>query len=159
MKKEDGSYTEGARSMFDLIDTSGDGFIDFKDYLFGLALVNEGEKNRGQLMKLAFKSFDKEGVGLNLAQFSNLMSWHPKLEKADKAAMFNKADGNGDGRITYQDFEKLLKSSGAEGLVDVFKVEFLNRSAILARKKKWKPKEPKVKEEEGGEGGKNDNRV
>jgi hypothetical protein len=46
LKKEDGDYTAGSRALFDVIDHNGDGTIHFKDYLFGLALVNETPANR-----------------------------------------------------------------------------------------------------------------
>ena len=75
--------------------------------------------------------------------------------QADKSSMFKKADKDGDGRISHNDFEDFLKANAAEGLVDVFKVEFLSRSEVLARKKKWKPKVKKVEEKEKV----NDNRV
>jgi len=138
LRKEDGEYTAGSRALFDLIDHDGSGVINFKDYLFGLALVNETPSNRQQLVKLAFASFEKApGSGLGLAEFHSLVSFNPELTSEEIEGMFKNADVDKDGKINYSDFNKFV--GGQPKLLEVFKINFLDRSENLARKAKWRP--------------------
>jgi lysophosphatidylcholine acyltransferase/lyso-PAF acetyltransferase len=148
-----GEYNAISRNLFDLIDHNGSGVIHFKDYLFGLALVNETPGNRQQLVKLAFSSFEREkGGGLGLGEFSALVSFNPEVSSDKVREMFVAADADGDGMISYKDFNKYVQDNPK--LLDVFSINFLDRSENLARKGKWRPSVakmlPAVVEESGG---------
>ncbi|GMI51624.1 hypothetical protein TeGR_g3298 [Tetraparma gracilis] len=150
LKKEDGDYTAGSRALFDVIDHNGDGTIHFKDYLFGLALVNETPANRQQLVKLAFTSFESvPGQGLGLAEFASLVSFNPEITQQQVEQMFSAADHDGDGKISYKDFNTFVQAKPE--LLEVFKINFLDRSELLARKAKWRPSIKPLQEAAGGE--------
>jgi lysophosphatidylcholine acyltransferase/lyso-PAF acetyltransferase len=86
------------RSLFSLLDRDDSGSLDFKEYLFGLALVNESAGNRKQLIKLAFTVFDESGDGyLQLAELASLLAFNPEISTNQVAEIFKKADLNGDG--------------------------------------------------------------
>ncbi|GMH78245.1 hypothetical protein TrLO_g3437 [Triparma laevis f. longispina] len=143
LKQENGEISHGALRMFDLIDTHGHGTINFKDYLFGLALVNEVPQNRKQLVKLAFHSFDPSGKGLTLPQFSQIMSFNPTLDPPTVAKIFKEADTSNDGFLTFSEFNRFVNSDHEE-IIDVFKINFLDRTDILARKMNFKPEKRKT---------------
>jgi hypothetical protein len=139
--------------LFELIDREGFGVVHFKDYLFGLALINESPKNRNQFIKLAFTSFDRTGKGLSMAELANLLSYISiGSEEAEKS--FNVADRTNCGLITFSDFEYFVDNSKAgAALVEMFKIIFLDRSETLARKQKaWRPSVANVVEGKSGDG-------
>ena len=90
---------EEVHSLFTLLDRDDSGSLDFKEYLFGLALVNESKAgNRKQLIKLAFTAFDASGDGyLQLAELASLLAFNPEITMDQVAEIFEKADLNGDG--------------------------------------------------------------
>jgi lysophosphatidylcholine acyltransferase/lyso-PAF acetyltransferase len=51
--------TDDLRHLFELLDNDGSGYIDFREYLLGLALLNES-KDRTGILKLVFKVFDQD---------------------------------------------------------------------------------------------------
>ncbi len=131
--------TPQARALFDLI-CHGEDELHFRDYLFGLALINESPDNRRQLVKLAFTSFDDSGgKGMNLAAFSNLLAFNPELAGEDTEKIFLEADTDNDGYISFKEFDAFVKKPGNENIISIFSINFLDRSEILARKAKWRP--------------------
>mmetsp|Transcript_25008 Transcript_25008/g.47023 ORF Transcript_25008/g.47023 Transcript_25008/m.47023 type:complete len:398 (-) Transcript_25008:6-1199(-) len=142
LKQENGEMHPGALRMFELIDTHGHGTINFKDYLFGLALVNEVPQNRKQLVKLAFHSFDSTGKGLTLPQFAQIMSFNPTLDPPTVAKIFKEADVDSNNFLTFSEFNRFVNSDH-DDIVDVFKINFLDRTDILARKMEFKSEKRK----------------
>jgi hypothetical protein len=135
-------YTQ-VLTLFELLDRDDSGSLDFKEYLYGLALVNESAANRKTLIKLAFKSFDQEGDGmLSLPQLASLFAFNPDIRPAQVSDLFVAADKDGDGRITFAQFEELLESRG--DALDMMSVSFVDKSMQLSthrnrRKERDKP--------------------
>jgi Ca2+-binding EF-hand superfamily protein/1-acyl-sn-glycerol-3-phosphate acyltransferase len=146
-------FVPGAKALFEMIDHDECGSIAFKDYLFGLALLNESPTNRQQLIKLAFNVFDVSGDGtLSIAEFASLLAFNSEMTSRQVEDTFAQIDTDSDGKISYEEFA--AHANEHEELVGMFHVSFLDRSEMLARKKAWRPRSSIANGREAAKGGK-----
>ena len=61
-------------------------------------------------MQEAYKTFDSEGKGfINIEDLGRVIeSYNEKLEPAELEQLFNETDIDGDGRIDFKDFIKMM---------------------------------------------------
>ena len=92
------------------IDMDGNGSIDFNSFLKLMTRqISSDDKDRD--IKEAFKVFDKNGDGLiSSAELNEVMtSLGEKLSERELLEIIKGADFDGDGKIGYEDFVKLIK--------------------------------------------------
>lgn len=112
------SDTPESRDLFHLIDVDDTGTIDFKEFLTGLALINEpGLGNREGVIKMAFNVF-REGDGKGKEDGITAEGLHrmlrrsfPDIARSDADKIFADADVDGDGVITYGEFKRLASEN------------------------------------------------
>ena len=95
------------RKLFTMLDKDGHGWIDFREYVLGVSLLNGNDKNgMDSALHLAFDCLDDKGVGyLDLEGLSKVLRMgFPNLTNEQAGAMFKEADADGDGRVTIKDF-------------------------------------------------------
>eukprot|EP00472_Partenskyella_glossopodia_P006715 CAMPEP_0197541126 /NCGR_PEP_ID=MMETSP1318-20131121/66987_1 /TAXON_ID=552666 /ORGANISM="Partenskyella glossopodia, Strain RCC365" /LENGTH=191 /DNA_ID=CAMNT_0043100267 /DNA_START=833 /DNA_END=1405 /DNA_ORIENTATION=- len=98
---------------FDLLDDDGDGYIDFRVYLIGMAFANKDLDNE-TVLATVHKIFDKDGDGyINLEEFEailvNAYSSDELFTKESVKKIFRECDDNGDGKIAVDEFIKYAK--------------------------------------------------
>ena len=116
--------------LFMLLDTDQSGGLEFRQYLLGLALLNENDSGRRGVIKLAFKAFDADDDGL-LSEpelFGFLArSGHSDV---DVARAFAEADKNRDGKLSFEEFLSYVESH--EDVLEVFTSAFASWTAASA---------------------------
>jgi len=123
------SDTPESRDLFHLIDVDDTGTIDFKEFLTGLALINEpGLANREGVIQMAFNVF-REGDGKGKEDGITAEGLHrmlrrsfPDIARSDADQIFADADVDGDGVITYGEFKRLASEN--EAYTQVFTQSF-----------------------------------
>lgn len=113
--------------VISIFDADNDGEIDFEEFLAGIAMFStNGDKT--QKLKFAFKIYDidKDGYISNGELFQVLKVMvgdnlqDTQLQQiVDKTIIY--ADEDGDGRVSYEEFCKVVGASGAD--VDSFVAE------------------------------------
>ncbi|KAK9766440.1 hypothetical protein K7432_004463 [Basidiobolus ranarum] len=103
---------EDLTRMISEADATGDGVIDFHEFM-NMA-VSKMKKHRGNMMKMrdAFLSFDKDGDGVIDPQElkSVLEHYGEHIDDDEIQRMFNEVDIDGNGYIEFDEFVKLMKS-------------------------------------------------
>jgi len=96
--------------VFELLDEDGDGFIDFRVYLIGMAFANT-ELDNQDVLKAVHQIFDEDGDGyLTLQEFTSILHnacpsdelYTPRSIKE----IFEEVDLNKDGKIAISEFTK-----------------------------------------------------
>ena len=90
--------------IFSAIDTDGSGAIDYSEFL--MATMNEQQLMSKEKLKQAFKMFDKDNSGTISKQEIREALGNLDEEVADK--MISEVDANGDGEISFEEFEKMM---------------------------------------------------
>eukprot|EP01013_Petalomonas_cantuscygni_P017737 TRINITY_DN34971_c0_g1_i1.p1 TRINITY_DN34971_c0_g1~~TRINITY_DN34971_c0_g1_i1.p1 ORF type:complete len:214 (-),score=53.66 TRINITY_DN34971_c0_g1_i1:788-1429(-) len=103
--------------MFALFDHDGSGTIDFREFLVGLAILCD-RSSREEKLKFCFRMYDLDGDGfitrdelLKIVEsclFQNALVLPKDVLSRVVEATFSKADADGDGRITEQEFESYV---------------------------------------------------
>jgi len=91
--------------LFELLDTSGDGSLDFREYLIGSALFNAKDDSATEhAFKLAFHMYDASDTGaLSFEEAKEILrAVYPNA--SDLRAGFEEIDTNHDGQITKAEF-------------------------------------------------------
>ena len=93
------------KDMMSIIDSDGNGTIDFPEFLQMMASKHNHEKNEGEV-KEAFRFFDKDGNGyITSYEFRQVMqNLGEKLKIKEIEGMLLEADKDGDGQINYEEF-------------------------------------------------------
>lgn len=108
---------EELKKMMDAMDADGSGTIEYQEFL-NLIRKKMLEKKIKDEMKHAFYLFDSDNKGfLNLDDLKKLM--HPgngaddpdQLTKEDVLEMMEEGDKDGDGKITLDDFLRIMKKT------------------------------------------------
>ncbi|EDO05489.1 EF hand calmodulin family protein [Babesia bovis T2Bo] len=97
--------------MINDIDTSGTGAIDFPEFLILMARKMKEGDTEEELVQ-AFKVFDRDGNGFISAQELRhvMTNLGEKLTNEEVEEMLREADVDGDGKINYEEFVKLMIS-------------------------------------------------
>lgn len=90
--------------IFSAIDTDGSGAIDYSEFL--MATMNEQQLMSKEKLKQAFKMFDKDNSGTISKQEIRDALGNLDEEVADK--MISEVDDNGDGEISFDEFERMM---------------------------------------------------
>jgi calmodulin len=94
------------------VDTDGDGTIDFEEFVELMKNKMKGLDAEEEIRE-AFKVFDKNGDGyVEVAELRQVVQGLGEpLSEADLQEMIKEADADGDGRISYQEFVRLMAST------------------------------------------------
>ena len=105
--------TNDLRHLFHLLDNDGSGQLDFREYLLGLALLNES-KDRTDILKLAFQVFDADENGTMSIQELGSFLGRCGYSNIDVNTVFEEATHSSKGggttaeEITFEEFETLI---------------------------------------------------
>ncbi|XP_071079016.1 uncharacterized protein [Haliotis cracherodii] len=105
---------EELQEILEEVDADGNGYIDFEEFL-GMMAKKMQSRDSEEEIKEAFKVFDKESKGyLTSDELRHIMTtMGEKLTHEDVDDMIREADLDGDGKIDYLEFSKML-ASGCE---------------------------------------------
>ena len=93
-------------AIFDLLDSDNNGYIDYEEFL--RACIDRNKVITESVLKYAFSFFDKENSGY--INKNIIKSYFVKAKLTEKQFMniFNEIDTNGDGRIDFKEFRKMM---------------------------------------------------
>ena len=104
---------EELKKMISDIDSSGDGDIDFSEFL-EMMTGKMGEKDSREDIEKVFKLFDDDNT--NKISFRNLARVAEELgeniDDEELQDMINQADRDGDGEINIDEFYRIMKKKG-----------------------------------------------
>jgi Ca2+-binding EF-hand superfamily protein len=95
------------RKLFHLLDSDGHGWVDFREYVLGVSLLNGKDKEgMDSALKLAFRCFDTENKGsLGFEALTKVLRMgFPNLKIEQAKIMFDEADADLDGKVSIDDF-------------------------------------------------------
>ncbi|XP_076057129.1 neo-calmodulin-like [Oratosquilla oratoria] len=97
------------RNLVSEVDTSGDGTIEFNEFLQMMSKKLKDVDNEDEL-KEAFKVFDKKNSGfLSSSELRHVMtSLGEKLSEEEVEDMLKEAAPNGEGKVNYEEFVNLI---------------------------------------------------
>jgi calmodulin len=96
-------------------DIGGNGLVEFPEFLSVMQRRRgKGGDNEEQIRE-AFKVFDKTGSGfIEIAELKHILTTlGEKLTSEEVDGVMKEADADGDGKITLQDFQRVIKSTKA----------------------------------------------
>ncbi|KAI8620605.1 calmodulin [Chytriomyces sp. MP71] len=97
-------------SMIKAVDTTGKGSVDINEFLAMMAAHPTGAEAEEEL-KEAFRVFDQNSTGfITPADFHHVMTnfLHEKVSLEEVEEMVHDCDVDGDGRINYEEFVKMM---------------------------------------------------
>merc|ERR1711934_520189 len=104
---------EELKKMIADIDTSGDGDIDFGEFL-EMMTGKMGEKDSREDIEKVFKLFDDDSTGKislrNLRRVAQELG--ENIDEEELQDMINQADRDGDGEINLDEFYRIMKKKG-----------------------------------------------
>lgn len=102
---------EELKDMIKEVDANNDGTIDFPEFLLMMAGKMD-EAGEDEKIKVAFKVFDRDGDGyISAHEVRHVMfNLGETLTDEEVDEMIREADTNGDGRVDYEEFVKMMKS-------------------------------------------------
>ncbi|KAJ1978572.1 hypothetical protein H4R35_001853 [Dimargaris xerosporica] len=107
---EDRSNKE-LREMINKVDADGDGRVDFNEFAVMMASTNSNSPSgAANDLRDAFKAFDLNGDGyISKEELKSAMAQlGEKLPDYEIDEMIHEADKNGDGKIDYEEFIKMM---------------------------------------------------
>jgi len=138
------------QKMWSIIDKEGNGRLRFKDYFYGLALLNEAGDPKASI-QLAFDTFGSESGGgkhMSEADLLALFTFALEIPEATVKQIFREADLKKDGKLSCDEFFKVAKTH--PDFIQVLRGNFEGVSqkhadAYKAKKAKKKPEPKKEK--------------
>ena len=101
---------EKINNLFILLDGNNNGYIEYEEFL--RACIDKNEILNDEYLRYAFKFLDKEKNGcLNVDQISSAFLVGENENKLFQIAIdkaLNDVDGNGDGKIIFEEFKQLM---------------------------------------------------
>ena len=96
--------------MINEVDSDGNGFIDFQEFLTLVARKMSAETESEEEMMHAFKVFNRDGDGFISAPELRLVMVNlgEKLTDEELDEMIREADVDGDGQINFEEFKRLM---------------------------------------------------
>ncbi|KAK3741161.1 hypothetical protein QZH41_011829, partial [Actinostola sp. cb2023] len=103
--------TPHVEGLFSLFDRDDSGYVDFREYIIGMALVAK-PANSDEAIKMAFEMFDvnKDGRVTELELKHILQSAYPSIRELDVNCIFKRIDANNQGSVTFEEFYEFAKS-------------------------------------------------
>ncbi|XP_016081029.1 calmodulin-A-like [Ornithorhynchus anatinus] len=98
------------KGIIDQVDTDGNGTVDFPEFLGLMAqMMKDPEVEDG--IREAFRMFDKDGNGyISAAELRQVLATlGEKLTDEEVDEMIRGADTDGDGKVNYEEFVRVLK--------------------------------------------------
>ncbi|KIJ98372.1 hypothetical protein K443DRAFT_680798 [Laccaria amethystina LaAM-08-1] len=97
------------QDMVNEVDRDGNGTIDFEEFL-DMMSRNSIDENAEEEMRQAFLVFDKDGSGsISKSELKQVMrSLGEYLTDQEVEEMIREADGDGDGEIDFQEFQRMM---------------------------------------------------
>ena len=90
------------------VDMDANGAIDYTEFI--AATINKTKLLTKERLKTAFDHFDKNQSGfINLAEIKTLLDQGKKIDDKVWRTMIKEVDINGDGEISYSEFEKMME--------------------------------------------------
>jgi len=95
---------EEVKRMFKEIDADGSGTIEYSEFL--MATMNESALVSQEKLRAAFKMFDKDGSGtISKDEIKEALGG---LDEKIVDDIIKEVDSNGDGEISFEEFEKMM---------------------------------------------------
>ena len=97
------------RDMIGEVDSDGNGTIDFSEFLAMMAKQVKAD-DREEELREAFRLFDNDGNGfISASELKHVMTtFGERLSEEEVDEMIREADLNGDGRVDYGEFVKMM---------------------------------------------------
>ena len=96
------------RKLFNILDVEGHGYLNFREYVLGVTLINSGTKEGiDSSLRLAFRCLDDEGKGgLDCQGLMKIlrMGYGDSLTVEQAEKLFKEADVAGNGIVTVDEF-------------------------------------------------------
>lgn len=93
--------------MFAKVDADGNGEIDYSEFV--IATMNEKHLLSNNKLETAFKMFDKDGGGsISTEEIKQVLSFGQNLDESVINAIIKQVDENGDGEISYDEFQAMM---------------------------------------------------
>ncbi|XP_069114946.1 calmodulin-like [Argopecten irradians] len=101
------------RDMINDADADGSGAIEFNEFVGLMTKRKENEKDEEETLKEAFRLLDKDDSGfLTADELKHAMqNLGERLTDEEVATMIREADLDGDGKINYEEYVKMITSS------------------------------------------------
>jgi len=109
------------QKMWSLVDNEGLGTLNFKEYFYGLAMVNESGDIKDAI-KLAFNTFgtigDSGEAFMSMAEMEALLRFAmPDIAQGTIKAIFDQADKNKDGKLNFTEFIRMAEQTPTSSLL------------------------------------------
>ena len=103
---------EDLKDMIKNVDKNAKGAIDFNEFIEMMIKTGMGSTSNDEDAAHAFKVFDRDGDGLITAEELRLTmnNLGEPLTKAEVKAMIAEADLDGDGKINFKEFQRLMQN-------------------------------------------------
>jgi len=103
--------SEDVQALFEAFDPEQVGTIDIRGLVLGLSALNAKGNNPHDTIESAWKAFDSKEAGYLTAKdlITVLQTVFPAVLKEDILAIFNSADVNKDGKLSWQEFDAYLR--------------------------------------------------
>ncbi|XP_006816665.1 dual oxidase 2-like, partial [Saccoglossus kowalevskii] len=126
--------------MFDLIDKDQNGYVNFREFLDMLVIFSKGSPE--DRLKLFFDMYDLDGSGRMtreefkkmIKSFLDIVSASVEMEKLDELvdSMFAEVGFQNKQDLTFDDFDRIMTSSGHKDELAVASLNFAGPAANLA---------------------------
>ena len=95
--------------LFDMVDTNGNGVIDYSEFISSAANVNQLLSDKQ--LKAAFKAFDLDGNGdISFAEFVETFATGLCMSVDELKSLFYEYDADHNGTFDFEEFKDFMKS-------------------------------------------------
>merc|ERR1711998_235548 len=96
--------------LIEKVDKNGNGFIEFDEFCDLMSKTNKDPKEMKDLIMQAFKTFDQDDSGFIEKDelLNTLTTMGDKVDEKMVTSMIEEADVDGDGKINYEEFSKIM---------------------------------------------------